>query len=168
MDVPALLARLERFPAVLDALLGGTPAHDWRWRPPEGGWSLVEVVHHLVDEEVEDFRVRVRSMLEDPARPWPPLDPEALVTSRGYQDRDGAEGLRRFREERARSMAWLVTVIDGPWSNSRQHARVGPIHAGDLMASWAAHDARHLGQIAKRLHGLAARDGAPYSVQYAG
>jgi hypothetical protein len=112
MDVPALLARLERFPAVLDALLVGTPANDWRWRPPEGGWSLVEVVNHLVDEEVEDFRVRVRSMLEDPARPWPPLDPEAIVTSRNYQDRDGAESLRRFRE-RARSMAWLVTV-NGP------------------------------------------------------
>jgi hypothetical protein len=42
------------------------------------------------------------------------------------------------------------------------------MRAGDLLASWAAHDARHLEQIAKRLHGLAARDGTPYSVAYAG
>jgi hypothetical protein len=37
-----------------------------------------------------------------------------------------------------------------------------------LLASWAAHDALHLRQIARRLHGLAARDAGPYGVAYAG
>lgn len=168
MDTPALLARLDRFPSVLDALLAATPAADWRFRPPEAGWSLVEIVNHLVDEEVEDFRARTRSTLEDPSRPWAPNDPEGIVVSRRYQERDGAESLRRFAEERARSMVWLAAVVDGPWSNARSHPTAGPLHAGDLLASWVAHDARHLGQIAKRLHALAARDGAPYSVGYAG
>jgi hypothetical protein len=42
------------------------------------------------------------------------------------------------------------------------------VHAGDLLASWPAHDARHLAQMARVLDALAARDGAPYSTDYAG
>ena len=168
MDTLALLSRFDRLPVVLDALLEGLPLSDWRWRPPQGGWSLVEIVNHLVDEEVEDFRTRVQLMLEDPEKPWPPLDPEAIVTERKYQERDPLDSLRRFRDERARSVAWFAGALKAPWQSSRMHARAGRIHAGDLLASWLAHDARHLEQISKRLYALAIRDGHPYSVKYAG
>lgn len=168
MNADALIARLAPFPATLDALLAHLPDADWRWRPAEGGWSLVEVVNHLVDEEVEDFRARLRYVLENAPGPWPPLDPEGVVTSRRYQERDPAESLRRFRDERSASLAWLRGLASPRWDAGREHPRIGMFHAGDLMAAWAAHDARHLQQIAKRLHGLAARDGAPYSVAYAG
>jgi uncharacterized damage-inducible protein DinB len=168
MNADALISRLAPLPDVLDALLAELPDADWRWRPAEGGWSLLEVVNHLVDEEAEDFRARVRVVLEDPSQPWPPLDPEAIVTSRRYQERDPKESLRRFRDERAASLAWLRGLVAPDWTRTKAHPRVGSLAAGELLASWAAHDARHLQQIAKRLHGLAARDGAPYSVAYAG
>jgi hypothetical protein len=48
------------------------------------------------------------------------------------------------------------------------HPKVGATAAGDVMASWAAHDALHLRQIAKRLWELAGRDGAPFRTGYAG
>ena len=38
----------------------------------------------------------------------------------------------------------------------------------DLLTSWAAHDALHLRQIAKRLFQLAERDGGEYNSRYAG
>jgi DinB family protein len=168
MNADALIARLAPFPDTLDALLAKLPEADWRWRPAEGGWSLLEVVNHLVDEEVEDFRARVRHVLFDPSGPWPALDPEGVVVSRRYQERDPGESLRRFREERAASLAWLRGLVAPDWTRSKPHPRVGSLAAGELLASWAAHDARHLQQIAKRLHGLAAKDGAPWSVAYAG
>lgn len=168
MDAAALIARLAPFPDTLDALLARLPDADWRWRPAEGGWSILEVVNHLVDEEVEDFRARVRLVLEDTAKEWPPLDPEGIVVSRRYQERDPKESLRRFRDERAASLAWLSGLVAPKWETTKSHPRAGKLSAADLLASWAAHDARHLQQIAKRLHGLAARDGAPWSVAYAG
>ena len=168
MDAAALIARLAPFPDTLDALLARLSDADWRWRPAEGGWSILEVVNHLVDEEVEDFRARVRFVLEDTSNQWPPLDPEAIVVSRRYQERDPKETLRRFREERAASLVWLRGLVAPKWDTAKPHPRAGKLSAGDLLASWAAHDARHLQQIAKRLHGLAARDGAPWSVAYAG
>jgi hypothetical protein len=144
------------------------PLADWRWRPANGGWSILEIVNHLVSEEVDDFRIRTRLTLEDPGQAWPKLDPEGVVKTERSQDRDPAESLRRFKDERAHSLAWLRTVATGPWDNAHVPPRPPPLHAGDLLVSWVAHDARHLEQIAKRLHGLAARDGAPYSVGYAG
>lgn len=167
MDAQALIARLERGPAAVEALVAGLSDADWRWRPPEGGWSIVEVVNHLADEETLDFRARVRSTLEDPKRAWPGMDPEGDVARKGFQQRDPAESLRRFRDERAASLAWLRSLAQPRWENAYEHPR-GNLTAGELLASWAAHDARHLQQIAKRLHGLAARDGAPWSVGYAG
>lgn len=168
MDVAALIARLERLPDAAEALVAGLPAADWRWRPADGGWSILEIVGHLVAEEVDDFRTRARLTLEDPGRDWPRLDPEGAVKAGRFQERDPAERLRELRRERGASLAWLRTVAGGPWENVHVHAKPPPLRAGDLLASWAAHDARHLEQIAKRLHGLAARDGAPYDVGYAG
>jgi len=167
MDVPALLERMRRFPDSLEGLLAYLPIVDWRWRPPEGGWSILEIVNHLDDEEHNDFRARLRSTIEDPSRPWAPMDPQGSVLAGRFQQRDHVESLRRFRAARQQSLAWLRTVAGDPWDRAYQHPRVGPIRAGDLLAAWAAHDARHLAQIAKRLHALAARDGAPYSVAYA-
>ena len=168
MNADALIARLAPTPDVLDALLAKLPDADWRWRPAEGGWSLIEVVNHLVDEEVEDFRARVRLILEDATREWPPLEPDANVVARRYQERDTKESLRRFRDERAASLAWLRGLVAPKWETAKTHPSARTLTAGDLLASWTAHDARHLQQIAKRLHGLAARDGAPWSVAYAG
>lgn len=168
MDAHALIARLERLPAALDALLVGLPEADLRHRPPAGGWSIVEVLGHLLAEETDDFRPRLRLTLEDPFQPWPRLDPERTVEERRFQEAAPADLLRGLREERARSVAWLRALPAPRWDLAHQPPKPPPLCAGDLLASWAAHDARHLEQIAKRLHALAARDGAPYDVGYAG
>lgn len=168
MDAPALVALLRRTPAALDALLAGLPDACWRLRPAGGGWSILEVVNHLADEDPLDFRARLASLLEDPERDWPPIDPQGDVTRKAFQQRDPAESLARFRVEREASLAWLASVAGADWSRAKSHPKAGPIHAGDLLAAWAAHDARHLTQIAKLLHGVAAHLGAPYSVAYAG
>lgn len=97
-----------------------------------------------------------------------PLDAEAAVTVGRFQELDPATTLAAFRAERAASVAWLRTLDAPRWDHARATRDDGPLHAGDLLASWVAHDARHLGQLAKRLHGLAARAGAPFSVRYAG
>lgn len=168
MNPAALIARLELLPPALDALLAPLPDADWRWRPADGGWSILEIVNHLADEETDDFRARLRSTLDDPSRDWPPIDPEGDVVARRYQDRDPAESLRRFRAARAESLVWLRGLSAPKSDNARVHPKAGTMYAGELLASWAAHDARHVEQIAKRLHGIAARDAEPWSVGYAG
>jgi hypothetical protein len=169
MDATLLIARLERFPDALDAAVLGVRGADWDWRPKPEAWSLLDVVNHLVSEETEDFRARLASTLEDPKRQWPKLDPEARVVELRATSRDPQAALARFRADRAASVAWLSSVAAGAdWNATHPHPSGRPIRAGDLLASWAAHDARHLEQIAKRLYGLVVRDGGTYDVGYAG
>jgi hypothetical protein len=149
-------------------LLAHSARREATWKPPSGAWSILEIVCHLGDEEVDDFRTRLRLTLEDPSQDWPKIDPEGWARERRYNERDLGESLERFARERAASVAWLRSLRDVDWSRAATHPRLGSLRAGDLMASWAAHDALHLRQIAKRLHELAAADAPGFDAGYAG
>ncbi len=168
MNPVAIIDRLEHFPAALAPLLQNLPDPDARWKPAPEHWSILEICCHLLDEEKEDFRPRLRSTLEDPTRPWPPLELENIAQRRQYNNRQLQPTLSQWLAERADSLRWLRSLANPDFSRAYHHPKVGPITAGDLLASWAAHDALHLRQLAKRLHNLAARDGAPHKIAYAG
>lgn len=164
-----LIARMESFPSAIGLLLEHVNAPDARWKPPSGAWSILEIVCHLGSEEVEDFRARLESTLRDPAAAWPGIDPEGWAIERKFNERDLAESLAQFTTARAESITWLREVApDVDWSKTFEHPKIGRISAGDLLASWAAHDALHLRQIAKRLFELTQRDADGFSTEYAG
>lgn len=168
-DAAALRDRLARFPAALRALVSMASGTDVLWSPSDDNWSILEVCCHLLDEEREDFRTRMALTLQDPRVPWPRLDLESVSQRRRYRERDLAATLDAFDAERAQSIAWLDSIIaSADFTLAQSHPRYGPLHAGMLLASWAAHDALHIRQVARRLHELAARDGGPYAVTYAG
>ncbi len=172
IDLELIIERMAGFPAVLRAVATCVSADDARWKPGPEHWSILEICCHMLDEEREDFRLRLRSTLDDPARPWAPLDLTDVATLRGYGSRDLARTLSEFEVERAGSIEWLRSMlVPGrmpDWSIAYVHPKVGPVPAGDLMASWAAHDALHLRQISRRLYQLAARDTPGANTEYAG
>jgi hypothetical protein len=170
-----IITRLEAFGPTLAASVAGVSDTDARVKPaptptyPHGAWSITEIVWHLVDEELEDFGVRLFQTLEDPHRPWPSIDPQGAAEARRYNERSLGDGVSRFlnaRAETVKSLRRIASTAD--WTRAYTHPRFGPIRAGDLLAAWGAHDALHLRQIAKRLFELASRDGAPYMTTYAG
>jgi hypothetical protein len=168
MNADSLIGRLEHTGRAIRALASGVPDADARWKPESGAWSILEIVCHLADEEESDFRVRLRSTLEDPSKHWPGIDPEGWARERRYNEQDLAKNLDRFTREREASLEWLRS-LDGPdWSRAHAHLTIGELTAGDLLASWAAHDALHLRQITKRLFELTERDAGGCSTRYAG
>lgn len=168
MKLERLIDSLERFQHVLPALVKGLDDETVRWRPASGNWSIVEIVCHLADEEVEDFRTRVQMTLEDPTREWPSIDPEGVALSRDYANANLDEVLERFLVERTNSVQWLRQLKDPDWELANVHPKFGPIRAGEVMAAWVAHDQLHTRQIAKRLFEVCQRDASPFGVAYAG
>src|SRR5262245_52934790 len=71
----AAAKRLSWGASVLERLVQGVPDGQARWKPEPSQWSILEVVCHLGDEEVDDFRKRIELTLLDPERTWPPIDP---------------------------------------------------------------------------------------------
>lgn len=171
-DAPALISRLDHFDGVLRAVVGCFQGDDTRWRPDASSWSALEIVCHLADEEAEDFRTRTLMTLGSPGASWPPIDPEGWAGAREYRSRDLEAELDRFCRERRESVRLLRGLGQVDWSATHTHPKHGDFTAASMLASWAAHDALHLRQLAKRLHQLATRDlgelGGDGGTRYAG
>lgn len=160
--------RLERGAARIRELCEGASPDDWRARPSPERWSMLEVVNHLADEEVFDFRARVESTLRDPGAAWPGIAPADWVRERDYQGRDPSESLRRFLGERTRSLAWLRALERPAWDNVYVHPKAGPLSARLLLANWIAHDLLHARQLLRLEWDLLRARVAPLSLDYAG
>ncbi|MCP5021648.1 MAG: DinB family protein [bacterium] len=167
MNPDLLIGRLAFFAKGLRQLLEGLSDADARWRPSDGGWSILEIVCHLGDEDLLDFRTRLELLLNDPKAPWPALDPRGRVQENGFNEREFKLSLQQFEMERARNVAWLKTIGTASWTETHDHPGSGPIRAGDLLASWVCHDALHLSMVADRLKKMALRDAPGFSVGYA-
>jgi hypothetical protein len=166
MVVDQLAANAER----IRALVQGVTLRQARWKPDETRWSILEVIVRLYDEEREDFRSLLGHVLHRPDERWPRLDdvsPQEWVRVRRYNERDPDAALGDFLAARADSTAWLRGLGAPDWSASYEMP-FGPITAGDVSASWVAHDLLHMRQLVRLhwLHTTAAL--APYKVAYAG
>jgi hypothetical protein len=168
MNSQKLIASLERFRRILPAVVRDVGPDDSRWKPPDGAWSILEIVGHLADEEEFDFRERLRLTLTDSNATWPLINPETWAVERRYNEGQLSTVVERFTSLREESMSWLRSLEKPDWSRTYHHPAFGPFRAGDLFAAWAAHDALHLRQIAKRMYQMTARDAGAYSIRYAG
>src|SRR6266550_7220669 len=150
MDLNHVIERMAANARIFESLTQGLTVEQVRWKPAPDKWSMLEVVNHLYDEEREDFRQRLELTLEDPEQPWPTIDPQGWVVTREYGERDLGPSLDSFLNEREKSLSWLKELSAPNWQNRHEvsgRART----AGDLLASWLAHDFLHIRQLA-RLH----------------
>ncbi|MHC4846789.1 MAG: DinB family protein [Planctomycetota bacterium] len=168
MNVEALIRRLESGGGVYAALYANLDHDALHWRPAPGKWSLLDVLCHMLDEEREDFRLRLRLTLAEQGEEWPANDPEGWVVSRNYAERDPDEALAQFLAERSASVEWLAGLESPNWEAVYDHPRGFVISAGDLLLSWVVHDAAHMRQIGKLMIGHADTLGEPFSSDYAG
>ena len=168
MKMDRIIERLRMNAKSIRGLVAGTNREQARWKPSPKRWSLLEVINHLHDEECEDFRRRIDLILHSDGSPWPPIDPPAWIEGRRYNDRDVEESLKRFLDERQRSIAWLEDLESPAWDRKYQHPELGEISGGDLVASWLAHDLLHIRQLTRLHFDYISSLTGSYSTDYAG
>ena len=151
----------------ITVLTAGLTEEEARFKPDPESWSILEVLNHLVDEEVLDFRRHLGHTLFTPDERWPEIDPEGWVNETHYNESQLAETLQKFKSEREKSIAWLLGLSTPDWDASVSMPW-GSLSAGDILASWLAHDLLHLRQIIALRYHLTASQCQPYEVTYAG
>ena len=167
MNLESVLSQMTSHAQAIRALVEGCPAHQARWKPAATSWSILEVINHLLDEEREDFRARIESVLHRPEEAWFRIDPEGWVTERGYNQRDLELSLEGFLTAREESLQWLRGLESAEWTAGYE-APFGRIRAGDILAAWAAHDVLHLRQLVELKWAYLVQVAEPYGVRYAG
>lgn len=167
MKIPLYLDRLTHQAEAIARMVDGVDTKQARWKPSPEEWSILEVINHLYDEEVEDFRIRLQITLRDPKEEWPPNDPVRNVTERNYNSRDLGASLENFLDERTVSLEWLRTLESPKWNNEHV-TQWGSRRAGDILTSWVAHDLLHLRQLVELHFHYQRQLAEPYSLDYAG
>jgi hypothetical protein len=167
MNIDFFITRFTANLTTIESIVAHVSDEQSRWKPAPEKWSILEVVNHLYDEEREDFRARLDLLLHHPGEPWPPADPSAWPVERKYNERELNESIERWVRERKASLAWLKEQSSADWSASYQHPR-GVLRAGDLLASWLAHDFLHIRQLARLQWEYLSHTAAPYETDYAG
>lgn len=168
MQSEKLIDQLQQNARRVPTLIESVAVEQAIWRPAPEKWSILEITAHLLDEEREDFRARVDLLLHSPGTAGPPIDPQGWVSARRYNERDLKKTLAQWVAERHESIKWLRGLTAPAWENVYAHPVAGPLHAGDLLGAWVAHDWLHIRQLAST-HYLYLRELAkPYQLQYAG
>ena len=80
MENAEITNELERNTSVIKELLLGLRSEFYLWKPSPAKWNLLDVISHLVDEEIEDFSARVESILIDPLELLVQIAPKEWVT----------------------------------------------------------------------------------------
>lgn len=147
MDISPIISELSQNKIIFKSLFENLPADIYLWREADSKWNLLEILCHLYDEERDDFRARVKSVLENPHTPLLPIDPVGWVTSRKYLSENYAEKLNDFITERDNSIQWLNSLENPDWQNEHPHPKFGQLSAKMFLYNWLAHDYLHIRQI---------------------
>jgi DinB superfamily len=167
MNLDDIIVRMASNAQAIQALVQGVSDKQARWKPGPDDWSILEVINHLYDEELEDFRVHLDLILHHPDEPWPGIDPQGWVTARHYNERSLGQSLHNLVRARQESLAWLKGLVSPDWQ-AVYRAPFAEMTAGDMLASWAAHDLLHMRQLVELHWAYMTRPVQPYQVRYAG
>ena len=142
-----LIFQLETNLSVINGQLNNRGKEEFNFKPAHDAWSMIEVLSHLVDEEIFDFRARLFSVVDNPSNTLPAFDPVATMAAKKLIDEDYNELLDQFMDERLKSLAMLRTLEKEDWQKEYLHPEKGPLSAKFFLANWVAHDYIHIQQI---------------------
>jgi uncharacterized damage-inducible protein DinB len=146
------LARMERTPEDLAAVIKGVSDAMLSKRPDDKSWSAKETLCHLRDTE-ESFMLRFQSIMEMDEPRFLPPDPDRWATERQYQRNDAGEALQAFRVRRDETLKFLRGLRREHWERGGLHATRGRMTIADFVGLIAGHDDNHLDQLRRALQG---------------
>jgi len=146
IDLSAI-AVIGRTPSVLRALLLDLPS-ELIDAPNNEGWSLKDIVAHLVDAEDIAFVERISRILNEEMPAIASIDPPARLKAGGYAARTLWDLIDDLQHQREQHGGWLRGLSPDQLARAGHHDEVGEIRVVDIAHQWAAHDIAHLRQIA--------------------
>ena len=147
MQVKDIISGLEKNIVVFQALFDVDTPDLIGFKPTEDAWSVLEIVCHLLDEEREDFRARVKLALFSPGSKPAPISPTTWPMERKYEEQDFREMVHKFLQERESSVQWLKGLEAVDWNNQLDRLDLGNMSALNFLQNWLAHDYHHIRQL---------------------
>lgn len=141
------LARYAAGPDALEAALAGLIDADLDRVPPAGGWTIRQIVHHLVDAECTVL-MRPKYGLAEPGRAFHgnAFDQEVWAVALDYAGRDIGPSVALYRAIRGH-VTQLMRHLPGAWERDTVAPDGSRRTAGAALAMLVAHAGEHVEQI---------------------
>ncbi len=146
------IRRLADFPSRLEAVLNET--HPDRLDEPyrDGGWTIRQVVHHLVDSHINGF-IRMRTAVVSPGTDVMGYDQDGWSELADNREMPVEISIDLLHALHGRWAYMLDAVDDAHWQNVVFHSENGEESLEYMLKEYAHHGEHHLGQITGHLAG---------------
>jgi uncharacterized damage-inducible protein DinB len=145
-----LLHGLSATPLVIDRLLKDATEAEFDRRPDPDRFTIREAMAHLADWEGV-WMERISKMATEENPHLQGYDEGQWAIDNDYAHLDVHEQQARFREGRARLLAYLRDLPSDQWQRSGLHTEVGPVTIASLAVLVLGHDGYHTKQISEWL-----------------
>lgn len=146
-SVEEALEVIDATASLLNALLGNLPV-EVPEVPLDGGWSMKDVVAHLLVTDRLGAIGRIQRILAQEAPVLPAFDEETELEKSGLRDEPLSALLKRLTETRRENVELLRALAAPALLRSGRHSEVGVVTVSDLIFHAAYHDASHMRQMA--------------------
>jgi len=146
----ALIAALERAPALVIPLVRQADPAIVKRRPAPGEWSIHENACHLAEVHELFFR-RLDLMLRETDPVIRSYDPGRDDPDDALLKRDLEDSLRRFADDRARLVTRLRTLRPDDWTRTARHDEYNAYSIFIMFRHLALHDFDHAYRIEELL-----------------
>jgi len=167
MEFNVLYKELVNSTEIIRSLLNGINQHDSLFKPSSKDWSILEVTCHLYDVEREDFREHLDFILHRQQEEYHIIDPQKWVKQRKYNQQNFNTMRNKFFRERGKSLAWLRSIRRANMKTEYKN-EWGSMSAGEMFASWIAHDNLHVRQLTELRRSRIEKITRPFDIGYAG
>ena len=142
----ALVASLASIPDKIAQMLADADEKIARRRPSPEEWCVAEVVVHLGDVEPR-YRARLECIVTEDAPQVPAIWPRSMPDPLPLL----SEALANFRNERAKTVAFLSSLSPEAWERPAHHTTLGATTVRKQVQGLITHDEDHLNQIVQTI-----------------
>jgi len=141
----AMIAQLRACPPAIRAAVAGLDDAQLDTRYRDGGWTVRQVVHHLVDSHANAY-LRFKWIVAEDHPVIKTYDQDAWAEMQDSVMRVGPS-LEMLDGLHERWAFFLSRLPEPAWSRSATHPERGDVTLDDLLAIYADHGAKHVAQI---------------------
>jgi hypothetical protein len=151
MNLQTAYETLSRTPAAFRALLIGASAETLAYREAPDAWTAHEVLCHVTDGEVTDWRPRIAAIVSDGDKRFTPFD--RIGGQRTYGKWPMAALLDELDRLRRDNLTYLAQLglDEAALARTGIHPEFGAVTLGQLLSCWTVHDLAHISQVSRIL-----------------
>jgi uncharacterized damage-inducible protein DinB len=142
----ALIAKIRSLPREAQAAVKGLSEEQLRTPYRDGGWTVAQVIHHLADSHMNAY-IRMRLAMTEEHPTIKPYDQDSWANLPDAGATQLSPSLAILRGLHRRWTAFLKAIPAKSWDRTALHPERGDMTLDDLLALYAEHGEKHVGQI---------------------